>query len=269
MSETEALFGVLRQSADPDCAAAIEQLVRDGVRSRPLPHQCARLRRPSAASTKSGPIAAFLHAARLGLFELSWNVLCPGCGGVLDAGATLKTVNRDEYDCGLCAAGYKPTLDEMVEVTFTVSPRVRRIAAHDPGHAVGGRILPADFLEFRRRSSRDAGRNSLAEFTVDSIELPPGEKAVLSVQLPQRVRHRVRSGDARHAVHRRQGRADARAANALDGVQQGEGADRHDRDAAGAVAARRSRIAPTAACCRGCGSPATRCTICSASAGRS
>ena len=25
-----------------------------------------------------------------------------------------------------------PTLDEMVEVTFTVSPRVRRIAAHDP-----------------------------------------------------------------------------------------------------------------------------------------
>ena len=38
-------------------------------------------------------IAAFLHAARLGLFELSWNVLCPGCGGVLDSNATLKTVD--------------------------------------------------------------------------------------------------------------------------------------------------------------------------------
>jgi hypothetical protein len=63
---------------------------------------------------------------------LSWNVLCPGCGGVLDATATLKTVNREEYACELCGAGYKPTLDEMVEVTFTVSPRVRRIAAHDP-----------------------------------------------------------------------------------------------------------------------------------------
>ena len=36
-------------------------------------------------------IAAFLHAARLGLFELTWNVLCPGCGGVLETGATLKT----------------------------------------------------------------------------------------------------------------------------------------------------------------------------------
>ena len=47
-------------------------------------------------------IAAFLHAARLGLFELSWNVLCPGCGGVLDASATLKTVDREEYHCA-CA----------------------------------------------------------------------------------------------------------------------------------------------------------------------
>ena len=77
-------------------------------------------------------IAGFLHAARLGIFELSWNVLCPGCGGVLNEGATLKTIDREEYGCALCAAGYKPTLDEMVEVTFTVSPRVRRIAAHDP-----------------------------------------------------------------------------------------------------------------------------------------
>jgi len=66
------------------------------------------------------------------LFELSWNVLCPGCGGVLDAGATLKTLNREEYACGLCASGYEPILDEMVEVTFTVSSRVRRIAAHSP-----------------------------------------------------------------------------------------------------------------------------------------
>ena len=77
-------------------------------------------------------IAAFLHAARLGLFELSWNILCPGCCGVLDTGATLKSVKREEYDCGLCASAYKPTLDEMVELTFTVSPRLRRIAAQDP-----------------------------------------------------------------------------------------------------------------------------------------
>ncbi len=182
MSDTEALFNVLRQSADADSVAAIEALVleapdRDLCRINVL-----------AFAAKHGldeerAIAAFLHAARLGLFELSWNVLCPGCGGVLDATATLKTVNREEYDCGLCASGYKPTLDEMVEVTFTVSPRVRHIAGHRPD------TLPE--VEYYRQIFWSSGvalpetlGDTLADFTVDSIELPPGEKAVLSVQLP-------------------------------------------------------------------------------------
>jgi len=51
-------------------------------------------------------------------------VLCPGCGGVLDSNATLRTLDRQKYSCALCAAGYEPSLDEMVEVSFTVSPRV-------------------------------------------------------------------------------------------------------------------------------------------------
>ena len=77
-------------------------------------------------------VGGFLHAARLKLFDLSWNVLCPGCSGVLDANASLKSLHQEVYHCALCAAGYEPSLDEMVEVTFTVNPRVRRIAAHTP-----------------------------------------------------------------------------------------------------------------------------------------
>src|ERR1700726_764095 len=182
MSETEALFSVLRQSSDPACASAIEEAVRDA-----LDRDLCRVNPLSFAAKHSLDeecvIAAFLHAARLGIFELSWNVLCPGCGGVLEAGTTLKTINREEYDCGLCAAGYKPTLDEMVEVTFTVSPRVRRIAAHSPD--------TLSEVEYYRQIFWSSGVDlpetlgeSLAEFTIDSIELPPGEKAVLSVQLP-------------------------------------------------------------------------------------
>src|SRR5215470_1823261 len=180
MSETEALFGVLRQSADAGCAAAIESAVANA----PDDELCRVNALAFAANNEldqERTIAAFLHAARLGLFELSWNVLCPDCGGVLDAGTTLKTVNHDEYSCALCAAGYKPTLDEMVEVTFTVSPRVRRIAGHDPD------MLPE--AEYYRQIFWSSGvdlpeslGDSIAEFTVDSIELPAGEKAVLSVQ---------------------------------------------------------------------------------------
>src|SRR5690606_6467559 len=129
-------------------------------------------------------IAAFLHVARIGLFDISWNVLCPGCGGVFEAGTTLKIVRREEYGCTLCAAGYEPTLDEMVEVTFTVNPRIRRIAAHDPGslswveyfrqiHWGSGMDLPDDSLE-----------DCIQQVTLEMLELPPGDKARLSLQLP-------------------------------------------------------------------------------------
>jgi class 3 adenylate cyclase len=182
VSETEALFGVLRQSADADSAAAIERAVREAS-----DRELCRINVLDFAAgnglDEERALAAFLHAARLGIFELSWNVICPGCGGVLDVGSTLKTIDHEEYACGLCASGYKPTLDEMVEVTFTVSPRVRRIAAHDPDS-----LSEAEYFRQIFWSSGvdlpETLADSLAAFTVDSIELPPGEKAVLSVQLP-------------------------------------------------------------------------------------
>ncbi len=129
-------------------------------------------------------VAGFLHASRLKLFDLSWNVLCPGCSGVLDASASLKSVTQNEYKCALCAAGYEPTLDEMVEVTFAVNSRVRRIAAHTPHE------LP--FLEYFRQvfwsSGLDLPEDGLAELvdsvTLDSVELPAGDKAILSLALP-------------------------------------------------------------------------------------
>jgi class 3 adenylate cyclase len=182
VSETEALFSVLRQSADADCAAAIERAVRDAP-DRDLSRINALAFAAKHNLDEERTVAAFLHAARLGLFELSWNVLCPGCGGVLDASATLKTVNRGEYDCGLCAAGYTPTLDEMVEVTFTVSPRVRRIEAHNPDTLSEVEYYRQIFWSSGVELPETLG-DSLAEFTIESIELPPGGKAVLSVQLP-------------------------------------------------------------------------------------
>src|SRR5579863_9967755 len=180
--EAEILFATLRQSADPAVAAAIEMLVRDA------PDQAlCRINVLKFATEhdldEEKTIAAFLHAARLGLFELSWNVVCPGCGGVLGEGATLKTVGHDEYVCALCASGYEPSLDQMVEVTFTVSRRARRIAAHDPNE------LP--FTEYFRQIFWASAMDLPAELdkvvegiTLDTLELPAGEKAQLSLQLP-------------------------------------------------------------------------------------
>ncbi|HUN47526.1 MAG TPA: DUF5939 domain-containing protein, partial [Stellaceae bacterium] len=175
MNETEALFTVLRQSADAKSVAAIEALVRDG-RDRDLCRINALAFATQHGLGEEAVIGAFLHAAQLGIFELSWNVLCPGCGGVLDAGTSLKTVDQDEYHCALCAAGYQPTLDEMVEVTFTVSPRVRRIAAHDPIQL----SMPEYYRQVFWSSGVDLPENFDAlidEITLDAVELPPGGKA--------------------------------------------------------------------------------------------
>ena len=181
MSEAEALFAALRQSADASSVAAIERLVREA----PDRELCRVNALAFAQHNNLDPeqvIAAFLHAARVGLFELSWNVLCPGCGGVLGANTSLKTVHAEAYSCAVCAADYEPNLDEMVEVTFTVSPRIRRIPAHHP------ELL--SFFDYCAQLFFGSGlepiedQSVMEKITVEAIELPPGEKALVSVQMP-------------------------------------------------------------------------------------
>ncbi len=183
MSEAHELFKLLAQSANADAAGAIERLVADAP-----DHQLCRIN-PLAFAARNGldeetTVAAFLHATRIGMFDIAWNVLCPGCGGVLDTNASLKTMQKEEYVCALCADSYAPTLDEMVDVTFTVSPRVRRIGAHSPDE------LP--LAEYYRQMYWGSGIDIPEEnyeafvddFVIDHLELAPGEKGVLSVQLP-------------------------------------------------------------------------------------
>jgi class 3 adenylate cyclase len=184
MSETQALFSVLKQTADPDVVDAIQNLVEKGE-DRDLNRVNLLDFSKRTGLDEEKVISGFLHASRLGLFDLGWNVLCPGCGGVLDAHATLKSLRPDDYNCALCAAGYEASVDEMVEVAFTVSPRVRRIGAHDP-HS-----LP--IWEYYRQifwsSGVDVDDQSFTrlteEVTLEAIELPAGEKAVFSLQLPK------------------------------------------------------------------------------------
>jgi class 3 adenylate cyclase len=183
MSDTKTLLDSLRNSADQNVVAAIEAVIRDGI-----DRKLCRINILNFAAEhgldEEKTISGFLHAARLGLFELTWNVLCPGCGGVLDATQTLKSVHKEAYDCALCACGYEPTLDEMVEVAFTVSPRVRRIAAHDP-HSLP---IWEYFRQIFWGSGVDLPETGLEEvlekITIEAIELPPAEKALISLQLP-------------------------------------------------------------------------------------
>src|SRR3954470_23887680 len=183
MSDIQAQFSVLKQTADAKVVDAITRLIEDGE-----DHELNRVNVLDFSREhnldEERVISAFLHASRLGLFDLSWNVLCPGSGGVLGAHNTLKSLRHDDYNCALCAQGYEASVDDRVEVSFTVSPRVRRIAAHDP------HTLP--IWEYNRQmfwsSGMDLSEESITqlidEVSLEAIELPAGEKAVLSLQLP-------------------------------------------------------------------------------------
>src|SRR4051794_33246729 len=182
VSETTPLLTALRQSADPESAQRLQHLIEHGS-DRDLNRINALAFAANHGLDEEKTIAAFIHATRIGLFEMSWNVLCPGCGGVLDTNATLKSVNRDCYHCALCAAGYEPTLDQMVEVTFTISPRVRRIPAHDPNS-----LSPVEYYrQVFWGSGIDFPENFdqlFARIILRMIELAPGERASLSLHLP-------------------------------------------------------------------------------------
>jgi class 3 adenylate cyclase len=185
MSEAKSLFAALRQSADAQVVTAIEALVRDAP-DRALSRVNVLAFAGQHGLDEERAIAGFLHAARLGIFELSWNILCPGCGGVLQAGTSLKSVKPREYSCALCAAGFEPTLDEVVEVTFTVSPRVRRIAAHDPDSLPVGEYFRQIFWGSGFDvPDDDSLARTIDECTLDTMELPAREKAILSVNLPE------------------------------------------------------------------------------------
>jgi len=183
MSDLEAQLSVLRQSADPQVADAITRLVKEGA-----DHELNRINVLDFAKRtgldEERVISGFLHSSRLGLFDLSWNVLCPGCGGVLDAHDTLKSLRHDDYQCGLCACGYEASVDEQVEVAFTVSPKVRRIAAHDPATLPLWEYFKQVFWSSGVDLNQDSFTVLTEEATLDGLELPAGEKAVMSLQLP-------------------------------------------------------------------------------------
>jgi class 3 adenylate cyclase len=185
MSEAETLFAGLRQSADEGVVNMLERMVRDAP-----DHALNKINALDLAATEGvgeeRVIAALLNAVRLGMFEMTWNVMCPSCAGVLSANKSLKTLDKAQYHCAFCAAGYETTLDDLVEVTFTVSPRLRKIAAHSPDELSAAEYYRQIFWSSAIDFPADLAQ-LLDEVTLEIVELPAGERAILSLHVPQGV----------------------------------------------------------------------------------
>ena len=87
--------------------------------------------RPFALAQKWGAtryeaLRTCLRAARLGLIDLSWDLLCPNCGGAKNRWPRLEEV-RDRSHCDDCQISFDANFDRAVEVTFRPNPRFRAI----------------------------------------------------------------------------------------------------------------------------------------------
>jgi class 3 adenylate cyclase len=76
-----------------------------------------------------------LHATRIGLLELSWEVLCPNCR-VSKAQANTLSAMPAAAHCETCHIEFSARFDDYVELRFAVSPAVRTVQV--ASYCIGG-----------------------------------------------------------------------------------------------------------------------------------
>lgn len=128
LGRIEALAGELKQAGHP--AGIVDTLVRlirqggenDVRRIRPL----VLARKLGLPATPT--VTASLDAARRGLLDLSWDLLCPRCRGAKVQVASLDQLPTEAH-CDTCAIRYDRDFSRNVELTFRPSASLRPILA--------------------------------------------------------------------------------------------------------------------------------------------
>lgn len=69
-------------------------------------------------------LTALLHATREGLFNLTWDVICPHCRGVRAAADRLSKLPR-RGRCDVCEIDFATDTEHAIEVTFHIHPSFR------------------------------------------------------------------------------------------------------------------------------------------------
>ncbi|PWH16821.1 MAG: hypothetical protein DDG60_03480 [Anaerolineae bacterium] len=71
-------------------------------------------------------LEAFLRAARAGVLDLRWELLCPSCRGTAESHATLGELHNRSH-CPSCHIDFSVNFDRQVEAVFRPNPAVRVI----------------------------------------------------------------------------------------------------------------------------------------------
>lgn len=106
-----------------------------------------RLRPYVLADTWNAPRRAilelFLSAAKMGLLNMRWDMLCPLCRGAKVVASSLDEVKRGLH-CATCNIDFEADLAQNVELTFTPHPQIRPV--YEQTYCVGGPMVTPHIL---------------------------------------------------------------------------------------------------------------------------
>lgn len=134
--------------------------------------------------TEAESVDLFLHAAKIGLFEMDWLVMCRYCPNVIESLHDLSKMHP-HYICQFCRAENETTLDEYIQVAFTVHPQVREnIFLHPERLSVEDFYLRYAFAKGFIPPDGFTAESLLAFLTKGFLDIPPGESRSVDLDLP-------------------------------------------------------------------------------------
>jgi class 3 adenylate cyclase len=103
----------------------------------------------------------FLRAVGFGILSLEWAFHCPTCGGVAKESLKLSHTHEQEF-CPVCRIDFRNTLDENVEVFFSVAAEIRPLPKQ----------LAEDFTNAIVRDIQESGRHQWrGDRTIHGVEV--------------------------------------------------------------------------------------------------
>jgi class 3 adenylate cyclase len=150
---------------------------------------------------ESEAIALFLHATRAGLFTMEWQLVCASCGHLVESLRSMGNLHS-HYSCDMCFAENEATLDDLIHVTFTVSPDIRKLLFHEPdtlpiedfyfkyrmAKGIRPLSLPDDPTFQVAKGNRSSMETSFADVVLSWTKLltylKPGEKQTIELEAP-------------------------------------------------------------------------------------
>jgi len=122
---------------------------------------------------RTSVLRLFLHAAKAGVLDLTWAVLCPSCRVAVKQTLTLSQLESQAH-CETCQVEFGPDLARSIEARFTVNPAVR--PARRETYCIGG---PANMPEIQAQLRLQPGERRREEFPI-----PTGGLRVRCYQAP-------------------------------------------------------------------------------------